>query len=77
MQTVLDRVDPKRNMARFYAVEIRRDLFGTWTVTRRWGRIGKSGREAIESYPKHEAAVAAAHSLIDRKVGRGYRPRLS
>ena len=38
------RIDPTRNMARFYEVSLEPSLFGTWAVVRRWGRIGCQGR---------------------------------
>ncbi len=36
----LRRVDPNRNMFRFYAVTIEPTLFCEWAVVRQWGRIG-------------------------------------
>ena len=43
--TYLERVDPARNMLRFYAIRISPTLFGEWAVVREWGRIGSPGRE--------------------------------
>lgn len=40
----LERHDPSRNMARFYALDVETDLFGTIVAVRRWGRIGTRGR---------------------------------
>ena len=39
--TWLERHDDEINLHRFYATEISRDLFGTWLLTRRWGRVGR------------------------------------
>ena len=36
-----------RNVARFYALMIERDLFGRTVLVRRWGRIGSRGREGL------------------------------
>ena len=47
MYTVaLRRIDPARNMARFYAVEVMPTLFGHWAVVRRWGRVNTDGRRS-------------------------------
>ena len=42
---VLRRLEPARNVARFYALMIERDLFGRTVRVRPWGRIGGHGRE--------------------------------
>jgi predicted DNA-binding WGR domain protein len=36
----IERRDPTRNMARYYVLSIRPNLFGDVQLTRRWGRIG-------------------------------------
>ena len=36
---ILRRVDPDLNVARFYALMIERDLFGTVRLVRNWGRV--------------------------------------
>jgi hypothetical protein len=36
----LTRIDPTRNISRFYIVEVMPSLFGDWTVMREWGRRG-------------------------------------
>ena len=40
----LHRVDPTRNMARFYTMALQPTLFGDWALLREWGRIGSAGR---------------------------------
>jgi predicted DNA-binding WGR domain protein len=69
---VLYRVDPARAMFRFYAVRIGRTLFGEWSVTRRWGRIGTDGRERVETHETGESAAAAMQGWRERKERRGY-----
>ena len=39
MAVTLYRTDPSRNMARFYHLDIERDLFGFWCVVREWGSV--------------------------------------
>jgi predicted DNA-binding WGR domain protein len=57
-----ERCDARRNMARFYALEITADLLGGVRLERRWGRIGQHGRLAVDMYPSlSEAEKAMAH----------------
>ena len=70
---VLHRVDPDLNMARFYRVEVLRDLFDQIVVERHWGRIGGRGQCRVASYPSISLAEAAASRLIGAKERRGYR----
>ncbi len=67
------RRDPSLNMARFYRVEIRKDLFGQTTVERTWGRIGGRGQSLLKSYPSTYCAEQAASRLVQTKERRGYR----
>ncbi|WP_226584304.1 WGR domain-containing protein [Acuticoccus sediminis] len=75
MQPVLlRRLEPERNMARYYALEVTRDLFGRWCVTRRYGRIGaRMGRWRHDPFPSEEAAREAFTRLQYAKRRRGYR----
>ena len=66
------RVEPARNMARFYSLDVERDLFGRVVLVRRWGRIGTSGRVRLDEYEGERAALAALHALQQRKMRRGY-----
>ena len=47
---VLRRLEPARNVARFYALMIERDLFGHVVLVRHWGRIGGRGRERTDEH---------------------------
>ncbi|QRG10307.1 WGR domain-containing protein (plasmid) [Xanthobacter dioxanivorans] len=52
MSTVqLRRIDPSRNMARFYMLTVQPSLFGEWCLVREWGRIGSPGRVASTPFP--------------------------
>nr|WP_246729282.1 WGR domain-containing protein [Rhizobium leguminosarum] len=44
-QLYVERTDPAKNMARYYAMEIEQTMFGEACLVRRWGRIGKRGQE--------------------------------
>ncbi len=69
---VLRRVDPEHGMARFYALMIERDLFGTIRLVRAWGRIGTRGRERADAFDTEEAAAEALEALAAAKRRRGY-----
>ncbi len=68
------RIDPSRNMARFYHVVIEVDLFGDICLTRNWGRIGTNGRDHRQVYGTWNAAAEAMEKLVAAKQRRGYRP---
>ena len=69
---VLRRIEPERNLVRFYALMIERDLFGHIVLVRRWGRIGTRGRECMDPYPDETTAAEALAKLAAAKRRRGY-----
>jgi predicted DNA-binding WGR domain protein len=69
---LLHRVDPTRNMARYYRVAIEPTLFGWSAVVRDWGRIGRTGRRRLDLYDDMNEASSAADVLLTRKLRRGY-----
>jgi predicted DNA-binding WGR domain protein len=68
----LRRIDPAKNMARFYAMEVQLDLFGAITLMKQWGRLGTGGRIAGEPYASLALAVNALECQAARKRRRGY-----
>ncbi|KQR69939.1 WGR domain-containing protein [Rhizobium sp. Leaf341] len=68
----LERCDPARNMARFYALSLEPSLFGDVVLVRRWGRIGAVGRSRLDVFPDEQAAVCAMMDLLRQKRARGY-----
>jgi predicted DNA-binding WGR domain protein len=50
LHIVLERVDPVRNIARYYVLSIEPTLFAKHTLIRRWGRIGCLGRERLQFF---------------------------
>jgi predicted DNA-binding WGR domain protein len=46
----LRRVDPARNMRRFYRLDVQPDLFGCVLLVKEWGRIGAHGHMVAEPY---------------------------
>ncbi|CAM5289524.1 putative DNA-binding WGR domain protein [Aquamicrobium terrae] len=72
---LLNRIDPARNMARYYSVAIEPTLFGWSSVVRDWGRIGRTARRRLDLYDGKDQALAAAGRLLADKLRRGYAPR--
>jgi predicted DNA-binding WGR domain protein len=70
----LQRIDPARNMARFYSMDVERDLFGRVVLVRRWGRIGTAGRTRMDEHHEEGRAFAALAAIEAQKRRRGYRP---
>lgn len=69
----LHRIDPARNMARFYRMSSTSSLFGDICLVREWGRIGRPGRIRIDLYQTVEEAIAARKALSRLKRQRGSR----
>jgi len=66
------RVDPARNMRRFYRMSMQPDLFGGTTLVREWGRIGFRGQMMVESHDDEGRAIPALMKLAAVKQRRGY-----
>ncbi len=68
----LRRVDPSRNMHRFYRLDMQPDLFGGVLLVKEWGRIGAKGRSVAEHYDNQALAAVALRRQVERKQRRGY-----
>ena len=68
----LERIDPARNMRRFYRLSVQSDLFGRASLVREWGRIGFQGQMMVETHPDEGKAVTALMKLAEAKKRRGY-----
>jgi predicted DNA-binding WGR domain protein len=77
LHIVLERIDPARNVARYYVLSIEPTLFAKHTLIRRWGRIGTPGRERLQFFGGEDTARAqmAVETWLARKRKRGYTPR--
>jgi predicted DNA-binding WGR domain protein len=73
-QLYVERTEPSKNMARYYAMSIEPTLFGTACLTRRWGRIGKKGQEKVHHFQREEDAVHLFLDVLRQKRARGYLP---
>ena len=68
----LRRIDPARNMRRFYRLSVQSDLFGRASLVREWGRIGFRGQMMVETHPDEGKAITALMKLAAVKKRRGY-----
>ncbi|MCY0097008.1 WGR domain-containing protein [Hoeflea ulvae] len=72
----VERSEAAKNMARYYAMEISKTLFGETCLTRRWGRIGQRGQSKMHHFECENEAVDLFLDLMRQKRKRGYRPRV-
>lgn len=70
-----ERLDPARNMARFYALEVSEDLFGAMWLERRWGRIGSRGQIKFELVDDGHDPSTRIETIARQKTRRGYKTK--
>lgn len=68
----LRRIDPAKNMRRFYLMTVQRDLFGGATLIKEWGRIGTSGKIQRDQHADEGQAIDALADIAKAKHKRGY-----
>lgn len=73
--TYLTRIDPERNMARWYSVHLQPTLFGEWSVIRSWGRLEQRGQSLERVCETEEEARNLVGYIKAKKLKRGYRDR--
>jgi len=71
----IQRVDPSRNMARYYELSLEPTLFGEMSLVRTWGRIGRRGQQRVDLYPTEQQALETFLELLRKKRAKGYSPR--
>ena len=71
----VERIEPEKNMARFYLLAVQPTLFGEVSLVRNWGRIGTRGQEKIQLFDYEMEAVEIFLDLARKKKRKGYRPR--
>ena len=64
----LRRINPDRNMARFYIMSVQPNLFGEWSLLREWGRIGSAGRLVTGGFASERAATRAMAEHLKAKA---------
>ena len=68
----LHRIDPSRNVRRYYRLDVQPDLFGWWVFIREWGRIGAWGQSREASFATLDEAETALERQRRAKERRGY-----
>lgn len=68
----LTRVDPTKNMARFYAMSLQVTLFAECSLVREWGRIGNAGQVRETHHTTPQEAQALSEQILKRKLRKGY-----
>lgn len=72
MLTYLERRDPEKNMARFYAISLAPTLFGSCAVIREWGRIGSPRTVREEWFDDAELAGQQMARIVEAKRRKSY-----
>jgi len=68
----MTRIDPTKNMARWYEIDVQPTLFGEYTVERHWGRIGAVGQSKTFWFEDEASANQMASAISVTKARRGY-----
>lgn len=69
----LRRIEPDRNMARYYTLSVEITLFEDWSCTRAFGRIGsRGGRMMMGLFGTRDEAEEELFALLRKKRARGY-----
>ena len=72
LEAYMRRINPEKNMYRFYHLHIERTLFGDWCLIRQWGRIGANGQIMRLWFDNVSDALTALQDLATAKGRRGY-----
>ena len=72
MRLKLRRIDPARNMRRFYLMQIQPDLFVGGSLVREWGWIGSSGQTLVEHHADEGTPITSLLKMARTKVRRGH-----
>ncbi len=69
----LAKIEPERNMARFYALDVQPTLFGDWALLKEYGAAsGATGSGARRPSGRSRLRKAALLGEFQRRIQRGY-----
>ncbi|MCY0154993.1 WGR domain-containing protein [Hoeflea alexandrii] len=74
-QLYIERIDPSKNMARYYVVSLSENLLREICVVRRWGKIGTRGQEKRHYFTRELDALKLLLDVLQTKRKRGYVPK--
>jgi len=63
----LEAINADRNIARRYAIDVSRDLFGSTIVEYSWGRIGRRGQSRKLSFAEAYRVDRFVNALLSRR----------
>lgn len=69
----LQKIDPSKNMRRFYQLSVEPTLFGDFALVHEWGRIGAKRWRTKDGW--HSSALEAEAALamaLKHRLARGY-----
>jgi predicted DNA-binding WGR domain protein len=66
------RIDPAKNIRRFWLAHVTPTLLGGWSLIREWGRCGQPGTVKASSFESEEEARRAERQGIRRRELHGY-----
>jgi len=72
MMIRMRRVNPEKNMDRYYSVQLTQGLFGDYGMERHWGRNGTWGRFRLDWFQSESDAEVALSKLVKEKLTKGY-----
>jgi predicted DNA-binding WGR domain protein len=66
------RIDPAKNVSRFWLSIVTPTLLGGWSLIREWGRIGQPGTVKASTFEREDEARRAERHGIRKRQRRGY-----
>lgn len=73
---VFFRIDPAKNIRRFWLSTVTPTLLGSWSLVREWGRVGQPGTVKASTFESEDEARRAERQGIRKRERHGYRPDL-
>jgi predicted DNA-binding WGR domain protein len=68
------RIDPAKNIRRFWRAMVTPTLLGGWSLIREWGRIGQPGTVKASTFESEDEARRAEQRGIRKRELHGYTP---
>jgi predicted DNA-binding WGR domain protein len=69
----LQAIDPARNIARDYRIDVSFDLFGHWIIDLHWGRIGCRGQARSVSFAERRVAQRFVLAVLKKRQSAKHR----
>ena len=68
------RIDPAKNISRFWRSVVTPTLLREWSLIREWGRLGSPGTVQARTFEREDEARRAEQRGIRRRELHGYQP---